>query len=317
MSLVKRILKWAAIGFGGLLLVVVGLTVLALILAPSEQQSVGVSGKDQSKEGVSDPSQVKEGGGDPSPELQREIDKQATTTPTGLRIERVVDGDSFHLNKPVQGTTEVRLIGIDAPEMGRGNCEDQPMAFEATAYMQIFEGQKVRLEFDEDSKDQYGRLLAYAYTDILGEVMVNEDLVREGLAQTYFVEPNTRYKDRLLKAQEYAKGEEWDFDSIWTLPNGRGKWIADHGNGIGSGDGRKVEGCASTATAPATASPSPGAWDGGGDPNRNRDNDSYNTAPPATAPSTAPPAGGVCEPPAYPVPPGDERDGDGDGCANE
>jgi hypothetical protein len=31
-----------------------------------------------------------------------------------------------------------------------------------------------------------------------------------------------------------------------------------------------------------------------------------------------PAAGGDgCEPPAYPVPPGDERDGDGDGCAGE
>jgi outer membrane murein-binding lipoprotein Lpp len=55
-----------------------------------------------------------------------------------------------------------------------------------------------------------------------------------------------------------------------------------------------------TATASANGSPNPS-------PNRN--------APNPNVPS--PGGGGGCEPPAYPVSPGDERDGDNDGCAGE
>ena len=59
-------------------------------------------------------------------------------------------------------------------------------------------------------------------------------------------------------------------------------------------------GATATATASANGSPKPS-------PNRN--------APNPNVPS--PGGGGGCEPPAYPVPPGDERDGDNDGCAGE
>ena len=59
-------------------------------------------------------------------------------------------------------------------------------------------------------------------------------------------------------------------------------------------------GATATATASANGSPKPS-------PNRN--------APNPNVPS--PGGGGGCEPPAYTVPPGDERDGDNDGCAGE
>ena len=55
-----------------------------------------------------------------------------------------------------------------------------------------------------------------------------------------------------------------------------------------------------TATASANGSPNPS-------PNRNARNPNV----------PSPGGGGDCEPPAYPVPPGDERDGDNDGCAGE
>jgi hypothetical protein len=61
-----------------------------------------------------------------------------------------------------------------------------------------------------------------------------------------------------------------------------------------------------TATATATASASA---NGSPNPSPNRN------APNPNVPS--PGGGGGCEPLAYPVPPGDERDGDGDGCAGE
>jgi endonuclease YncB( thermonuclease family) len=45
---------------------------------------------------------------------------QASSTATGgtftARVQSVQDGDTIHLQEPVLGTTEVRLVGIDAPE---------------------------------------------------------------------------------------------------------------------------------------------------------------------------------------------------------
>jgi hypothetical protein len=77
--------------------------------------------------------------------------------------------------------------------------------------------------------------------------------------------------------------------------------------------------CEGSATASASPSPAP-------NPSPNRDYNApspnapdrdYNA--PGTAPSTAQPGagGGACPQGGYPVPPGDPRDGDDDGCAGE
>ena len=70
---------------------------------------------------------------------------------------------------------------------------------------------------------------------------------------------------------------------------------------------------ASSASASASPQPDPEP-NPQPDPNRGRLN-----APDYNAPSSPAPdgGGGVCPPGAIPVPPGDDRDGDGDGCAGE
>ncbi len=46
----------------------------------------------------------------------------------------------------------------------------------------MVEGKNVRLEFDQTLRDRYGRLLAYVY---LGDVMINEELIRQGYSGVY------------------------------------------------------------------------------------------------------------------------------------
>jgi micrococcal nuclease len=58
------------------------------------------------------------------------------------------------------------------------------------ANRRLVEGKIVRLEYDVQSHDRYGRLLAYVY---LGDQMVNDLLVSEGFATQLTVPPNVKY----------------------------------------------------------------------------------------------------------------------------
>lgn len=126
----------------------------------------------------------------------------ATVQADQARFLNAIDGDSVRV--VMNGRThEVRLIGIDAPEWGQeyGNqakCE----------VLRLCHGRPVRLEYDRERRDRYGRLLAYVYCD--GR-LVNEAMVRAGLAMTLPVQPNTRYATRLRQAQEAAKAKRQGF----------------------------------------------------------------------------------------------------------
>ncbi|WP_202081678.1 lamin tail domain-containing protein [Caldalkalibacillus salinus] len=141
----------------------------------------------------------------------------ATYTST---VEYVKDGDTLMLTKPVQGTREVRLLGIDTPETfvvdGKdpGNQID-PHGNAATDYLSelLPKGTDITLVTDEEEFDGNGRLLAYIYK---GDLDVNEDLLRKGLAATYVIWPNTHeanryqsYSEALTEAQAAQVGI-WD-----------------------------------------------------------------------------------------------------------
>ncbi len=118
------------------------------------------------------------------------------------RVLRIVDGDTIEL---FDGET-VRLLGIDTPEMGT------EFAMEAKLLtMELLSHQDVYLETDEQERDAYGRLLAHVYviTDD-GWLLVNEELVRAGLAELLFIPPNTRYyghfQDALSDAVVHRRG---------------------------------------------------------------------------------------------------------------
>ena len=52
----------------------------------------------------------------------------------------------------------------------------EPFSSDATEFnKELLEGRKIRLEFDEEKYDRYGRLLAYVYAD---DIFVNEEIVK-------------------------------------------------------------------------------------------------------------------------------------------
>ncbi len=124
--------------------------------------------------------------------------------PVTVKITRVVDGDTIEISPSVDGKDTVRLIGIDAPEEASSGCRAQPLAQDATDQASLWEGQRVKLEFDKDRTDQYGRLLAYV-PDPMTRSMMNVEMIKEGYAQVYIVPPNTKHEAELRKAQAEAK----------------------------------------------------------------------------------------------------------------
>jgi micrococcal nuclease len=103
-------------------------------------------------------------------------------------VVRVVDGDTLHLGvADADGaTTRVRLVGIDAPEMGGGDRERMYFAEEATAFVErLALDRQVTVYLDEQagSRDRYGRLLAYIQLSDGG--FLNEELLSEGFAYAH------------------------------------------------------------------------------------------------------------------------------------
>lgn len=128
-------------------------------------------------------------------------------------VSRVVDGDTLKLSSGER----VRLIGIDTPEVhyseklvrdARKSGKDikaiQASGAKASAFVKsLCDGKKVRLEFDVEKRDRYGRLLAYVYLE--DGTFLNAKIIEEGYAQTLTIPPNVKYADRFLQLQREAR----------------------------------------------------------------------------------------------------------------
>jgi micrococcal nuclease len=121
---------------------------------------------------------------------------------TEAQVTRVVDGDTIEVL--IDGVEyRVRYIGIDTPETKHPTRGVEPFGPEASqANSELVEGRTVLLEKDVSETDRYGRLLRYVY---VGDLMVNEELLRRGLAQIATFPPDVKYVDRFLGIQRAAQ----------------------------------------------------------------------------------------------------------------
>lgn len=117
-------------------------------------------------------------------------------------VVRVIDGDTIVVE--LDGRREhVRYIGIDTPEMDDERPAVRRRAVAAReANQRMVAGRTVRLTLDAEHRDRYGRLLAYVW---VGDTLVNEALVRAGLADPFTVPPNVKYADRFVAAARAAR----------------------------------------------------------------------------------------------------------------
>lgn len=118
-----------------------------------------------------------------------------------VRVKQVYDGDTVLL----EDGRKVRYLGINAPEW------QEPYYLKAKRLNEaLVLGKEVRLEFDEEQRDTYGRLLAYVYA---GDLMVNAKLIEEGLAHAFFFPLNRKHNTPLLRLQEGARDRK---AGIWS-----------------------------------------------------------------------------------------------------
>ncbi len=117
-------------------------------------------------------------------------------------VVRIVDGDTIHV-KVADRIEKVRYIGMNTPELHHPTKGEEPGGREATeANRRLLAGKRVRLETDVQTRDRYGRLLAYVW---VGDAMVNAELVRQGYAQVMTVPPNVRHQELFVKLQREAR----------------------------------------------------------------------------------------------------------------
>jgi len=114
----------------------------------------------------------------------------------------VIDGDTIVLD----GNEIVRLIGIDTPETKDPRKPVQYYGRDAYEFTKrLVEGKKVRLAYDLDKEDKYGRTLAYVYLE--DGTFLNAEVVKQGygFAHRYFL---FKYFDEFKQYEREARENE-------------------------------------------------------------------------------------------------------------
>lgn len=114
----------------------------------------------------------------------------------------VIDGDTLVLTDQ----RRVRLIGIDAPEIGYRSQPSESFAREARAELErVVRGAELRLLVGQQPKDKYGRTLGHLFAD---GVNVEALLLRSGLAFTVGIAPNLALLDCHLQHERLARQDK-------------------------------------------------------------------------------------------------------------
>jgi micrococcal nuclease len=118
------------------------------------------------------------------------------------RVERVVDGDTIVVR--MDGRRErVRYIGVDTPESVKPDTRVECFGKSAAKFnRRLVEGREVRLRYDAEARDRYGRLLAYVYRD---DLFVNAELIRLGYGKPLEIAPNVTHAAELRRLAAGAR----------------------------------------------------------------------------------------------------------------
>jgi len=127
--------------------------------------------------------------------------------PDSLRatVTYVYDGDTLRVRLESGENARVRLIGIDAPEYDDPKEEVRLMAFLAKRFAAARLNRcAVRLTFDRERTDSYGRVLAYVWTE--DGSMFNETALAGGFAAAYLKYPfDEGYRERFKELEAAAR----------------------------------------------------------------------------------------------------------------
>ncbi|MEM8615895.1 MAG: thermonuclease family protein [Pseudomonadota bacterium] len=120
------------------------------------------------------------------------------------RVVRILDGDSLVLDT---GQT-VRLVGIEAPSIGRRGAANAPYAEDARRALEdLAMGRRVRLYYPGLTRDRYDRALAHVHTeDQAGPPLwLNAELLKQGAVRARFYPDTDAGSQRLLDEESEAR----------------------------------------------------------------------------------------------------------------
>ncbi len=116
--------------------------------------------------------------------------------PPVVRVAQVLDANSLVLDD----RDEVQYLGIETPQTRPVPAPFGRQALEANR--KLVDKKEIRMERDVSEMDRYGKLLRYVY---VGDIFVNAELLRLGLARAVAIPPDTRYKDLFEKLEKEAR----------------------------------------------------------------------------------------------------------------
>jgi micrococcal nuclease len=140
------------------------------------------------------------------------IEAPAASLPATASVTHVIDGDSYVVHFADGLDRGVRLIGVNAPELTDERENVRYWAFLAKRFAtHHLEGRKVKLEYDWNKLDKYGRVLAYVRPQ--GGELFNELILSRGFATIFMQYPFRKdYQEAFRNAQQEA------------VRQGRGLW---------------------------------------------------------------------------------------------
>lgn len=129
---------------------------------------------------------------------------------TQALVRGAIDGDTLIL----RDGRRLRLIGIDAPEIGYDGGQSQPFSRTAQEALQsALGGATIGVRYDQRAQDRYGRGLAHIFSAPVGNVQAW--LLRHGLALRLTVPPNLGFLSCYMRAESEARLAR---RGIWALP---------------------------------------------------------------------------------------------------
>lgn len=132
-------------------------------------------------------------------------------------VTKVYDGDTLKL----EDGRHVRVLGINAPEIDHGNDKaGQALGEDSRRAAERFikSAQSIRLFYDRETTDRYGRTLAHVYD--ADENSLAASLLRSGLAFHVAIPPNLSLNDCLSVQESVARKTGL---GIWSHANWQAK----------------------------------------------------------------------------------------------
>ena len=130
-----------------------------------------------------------------------------------VSLSNCVDSESARFMQGV-GEIKVKFIGIQLEEKVIDSDDDEINGSFISDYVcsVLTNGKQIRIEYEPniEKEDKYGRIQAWVFVD---DVLLQEDLIKNGYAKPMYLEENYLYYNNLKVAQKYAKDNKL---GIWS-----------------------------------------------------------------------------------------------------